>query len=96
MKETFEEPLVLYRHHGHGDIYRIHPIVTKYKTEEDFRRAVLYNLKNRPQDALLSGTDVISNGVLPPNQITYLLHQIKTGKYNTPGAYTNVNNLHTA
>lgn len=94
MKKT-QGPYVLYRYHGFGDVNIVSPIVTKYKTVEEYDRAVIYNVLNRPLHALFSAHEILNQGGMPTHQTHNLLINIKKGKYPVPSQFNNINNLHT-
>lgn len=95
-KETLQNPLVLYRHHGYGEIEKIHPIINRYKTEEDYKQAVHYNMVHRPLHALFSDTEVLNPGTLTAKQANKVLALIKKGKFkdNIPQETADVSKLY--
>lgn len=96
MTETLVKPLVLYRFHGYGKLSDAYPIISKYKTVEDYTKAVAYNLKVKPRHALFTDDKVINQGVYSDQETRTILEWIKQGRFETPEHFSDIVNLHSS
>lgn len=94
MSETLRTPLALFRHHGYGDLRTVQPIVSSYKTKEDYVTAVKYNLIHRPSHALFSTTEILNQGTLTLPQAKSILARIKKGEFAIPKTHNDISKLH--